>query len=143
MNSALNELLKQASRSFWLTLRVLAGGGAPANRPRRTCSRAPRIRSRTRKSCRSANGSRRCSNCASGFSAQSSAPLNFGVFAQSQGRAEGKVLPLEKVEDALAALKEFSDADQKLIREVLATNYGYAARNWIYAVFPTRRRRKL
>jgi farnesyl-diphosphate farnesyltransferase len=51
---------------------------------------------------------------------QSSAPLNFGVLAQKQNLAAEKLL-LEKVEDSLAALKEFSAEDQKLIREVLVT----------------------
>jgi farnesyl-diphosphate farnesyltransferase len=51
---------------------------------------------------------------------QSSAPLNFGALAQSQGKPDEKLL-LERVEDALAVAKTFSAADQKLIREVLAT----------------------
>jgi farnesyl-diphosphate farnesyltransferase len=51
---------------------------------------------------------------------QSSAPLHFGELAQQQGSPAEKSL-LEKVEASLAALKEFSDADQKLIRDVLTT----------------------
>jgi len=51
---------------------------------------------------------------------QSSAPLNFGEFAKQQGSASEKLL-LERVEDSLSALQHFSADDQKLIRDVLQT----------------------
>jgi farnesyl-diphosphate farnesyltransferase len=51
---------------------------------------------------------------------QSSAPLNFGDLAKEQVLPAEKLL-LEKVEDALAAVKDFSDADRQLIRDVLTT----------------------
>jgi farnesyl-diphosphate farnesyltransferase len=47
-------------------------------------------------------------------------PLNFGALAQSQGQPAEKLL-LEKIEVALAALKELSVADQQLIHAVLTT----------------------
>ncbi len=51
---------------------------------------------------------------------RSSAPLNFGELAQQQGSPAEKLL-LEKIEESLARLQEFSTEDQKLIRDVLAT----------------------
>jgi len=49
-----------------------------------------------------------------------SAPLDFGELARQQGSPAERIL-LEKFEDSVARLKEFSEADQKLIREVLVT----------------------
>ena len=54
---------------------------------------------------------------------QNSAPLNFGELARQQGSPAEKLL-LEKTGDSLAALNNFSAADQKLIRDVLATITG-------------------
>ena len=54
---------------------------------------------------------------------QTSEPLNFGELAQKQNLSAEKLL-LEKIEDSLAALQNFSAADQKLIRDVLATITG-------------------
>ena len=51
---------------------------------------------------------------------ETSAPLNFGELIQRQNSSAEKLL-LEKVEASLAELRQFSTADQKLIREVLAT----------------------
>jgi farnesyl-diphosphate farnesyltransferase len=51
---------------------------------------------------------------------QNAAPLDFGELAQHQGASAEKEL-LENAEAALAALKNFSDADQQLIRDVLQT----------------------
>jgi farnesyl-diphosphate farnesyltransferase len=54
---------------------------------------------------------------------QNSTPLNFGELARQQGSSAEKLL-LEKVEDSLSVLQDFSIADQKLIREVLDTITG-------------------
>jgi farnesyl-diphosphate farnesyltransferase len=47
-------------------------------------------------------------------------PVNFSNLAQHQGSPAEKLL-LEKVEDSLVALQNFSEADQKLIHDVLTT----------------------
>ena len=54
---------------------------------------------------------------------QNSGPLDFGEFARHQGLVSEKML-LEKVEDSLAALLTLSPEDLKLVREVLATITG-------------------
>jgi len=54
---------------------------------------------------------------------QSSAPLDFGGLAQSQGSPAEKLL-LEKTGDSLALLQNLSPADLKLVREVLAVITG-------------------
>ncbi|HVU27873.1 MAG TPA: phytoene/squalene synthase family protein [Verrucomicrobiae bacterium] len=119
MSPALNELLRATSRSFWLTLRVLPGAirlqiGLAYLLARTTDTIADteiipleqrldalhKLRGR--------------------ILGSNNTPLNFGELAKQQGLPAEKLL-LEKVEDNLAALQKFSTADQKLIREVLAT----------------------
>ena len=52
-----------------------------------------------------------------------SKPLDFGSLAQQQGSSAERVL-LERVEEALGLLSSFPEADQKLIRGVLQTILG-------------------
>ena len=85
-----------------------------------TCSRARPIPSPIPNSSRWNNGSTRCKNCANGFSAKISAPLNFGELARHQALPAEHAL-LEKVEDSLAQLQTLSPADLKLVRNVLTT----------------------
>lgn len=113
----LKDLLRQTSRSFYLTLRALPGRVRPqislAYLLARTADTIAdtefvpveqrldalkRLRGRT----------------------QSAAitPLNLGVLAQQQSSGAEKLL-LEKVEDSLALLNTLSPADQQLVRAVL------------------------
>jgi len=119
MAANLQELLKATSRSFYLTLRVLPVAIRPQIGLAYLLARATdtvadtgilpveqrlaalkKLRERIR--------------------GQSSAPLNFGEFAQRQGSPAEKRL-LENIEAALTALTGFSTGDQNLIREVLVT----------------------
>jgi farnesyl-diphosphate farnesyltransferase len=113
----LNELLRATSRSFYLTLRVLP----PAIRPQiglayllaRTTDTiadteilppAQRIHA-LQILCERIQGTRE-------------QPGNFRDLIQHQGSPAEKLL-LEKIGDSLAALEQFSDADKKLVRDVL------------------------
>ncbi len=118
-NELLTDLLKATSRSFYLTLRVLPA----AVRPQIGLAY---LLARTTDTIADTEilpvGERldALKKLRERILGQNSTPLKFGELAKQQGSSAEKLL-LEKVEDALAALKEFSDADQKLIREVLAT----------------------
>jgi farnesyl-diphosphate farnesyltransferase len=119
MTTPLNELLRATSRSFYLTLRVLPAPvrsqiGLAYLLARATDTIAdteiipPAQRLEALKKLRER------------ILGHSSAPLNFGELAKQQGAPAEKLL-LEKIESALAALKDFSAEDQKLIRNVLST----------------------
>ena len=119
MNAALNELLKQTSRSFYLTLRVLPAAVRPQiglayllARTTDTIADTDILPVAQRLDALHTLRER--------ILGQNSTPLRFGELAEEQGEPAEKVL-LERVEDALAAQSEFSAADQKLIRDVLAT----------------------
>jgi len=118
MPKPLTGLLKQTSRSFYLTLRVLPGAirqqiGLTYLLARTSDSIADteivpldqrlaalqKMRER--------------------ILGQSATRLNFGELAKQQGSPAESAL-LEKVEDSLAALQNCSADDQKLIRDVLA-----------------------
>jgi farnesyl-diphosphate farnesyltransferase len=121
-NESLTALLKATSRSFHLTLRVLPGAIRPQiglayllARTTDTIADTEILPVEQRLAALKQLRER--------ILGQSSAPLNFGALARHQGLPAERVL-LERVEDALAALKEFSGADQKLIREVLAAITG-------------------
>lgn len=122
MAGTLQELLKATSRSFYLTLRVL-----PA--PVRSQIGLAYLLARTTDTVADTEilpveqRLAALQKLRERIQGQSSTPLNFGEFAQQQGSPAEKQL-LEKIELALAALGEFSPADQKLIREVLATITG-------------------
>jgi farnesyl-diphosphate farnesyltransferase len=116
---SLDDLLKATSRSFYLTLRVLPA----AVRPQIGLAY---LLARTTDTIADTEilpvGERldALQKLRERILGQSFAPLNFGELAKRQGSPSEKLL-LEKVEDALAALKEFSESDQKLMRDVLAT----------------------
>jgi farnesyl-diphosphate farnesyltransferase len=119
MTANLQELLKQTSRSFYLTLRVLPARVRPQiglayllARTTDTIADTEIVPLDQRLGALQQLRER--------ILGQNSAPLNFGELARQQGSPAEKLL-LEKTEDSLAALKNFSAADQKLIRDVLAT----------------------
>jgi farnesyl-diphosphate farnesyltransferase len=118
MGDELNNLLKATSRSFWLTLRVL-----PARvRPQIGLAY---LLARTTDTIADTDilpvGDRLAAlqKFRERILGQTSTALNFGALAEKQGSPAEKSL-LENVEASLTALKNFSDADQKLIRDVLA-----------------------
>ena len=119
MNAALNDLLKQTSRSFYLTLRVLPARVRPQiglayllARTTDTIADTEIVPLTQRLEALQKLRER--------ILGQSSAPLNFGTLAQSQGLPAEKLL-LEKTEESLALLRTLSAADLKLVREVLTT----------------------
>ena len=122
MAGTLNDLLKQTSRSFYLTLRVLPAAIRPQIGlayllartadtiadtelvpPEQRLDALKRLRERIQGS--------------------STAPLNLAGLAQHQGSSAEKLL-LEKVEDSLTLLQTLSPADQQLARTVLNTITG-------------------
>jgi farnesyl-diphosphate farnesyltransferase len=119
MTGALNDLLKATSRSFYLTLRVLPAAVRPQiglayllARTTDTIADTEIVPLDQRLGALQQLRER--------ILGQNSAPLNFGELARQQGSSAEKLL-LEKTEDSLSALQNFSAADQKLIRDVLAT----------------------
>ena len=119
MSTALNDLLRATSRSFYLTLRVLPAAVRPQiglayllARTTDTIADTEILPVEQRLDALQKLRER--------ILGRNSAPLNFSGVAAEQGLAAEKLL-LEKVEASLAALKDFSAADQKLIRDVLTT----------------------
>ncbi len=115
----LTALLKEVSRSFYLTLRVLPtavrspiGLAYLLARATDTIADTKIVSPAQRRTALLALGGR--------IAGQSRAPLNFGELARHQGLPSERRL-LERVEEALGALGQFSSADRQLIREVLAT----------------------
>ena len=115
----LTRLLKQVSRSFYLTLRVLPRAIRPQiglayllARTTDTIADTELIPLEQR-----LEALRKLWERILGLS---SAPLNFDGLAQQQGAPAEKLL-LEKTEASLALLQNLSPADLKLVREVLAT----------------------
>jgi farnesyl-diphosphate farnesyltransferase len=118
-NWQLPDLLKATSRSFYLTLRVLPARVRPQiglayllARTTDTVADTEILPVSERLAALQKLRER--------ILGQNSEPLNFGELAQKQNLSAEKLL-LEKVEDSLAALKFFSAADQKIIRNVLTT----------------------
>jgi farnesyl-diphosphate farnesyltransferase len=115
----LGELLKEVSRSFYLTLRVLPakirspiGLAYLLARTTDTIADTELVPLEQRLA-----GLRQLRERIQG---QGEAPLDFGDLAQRQGsRAEGVLL--EKCESSLALLRRLPPADGQLVREVLAT----------------------
>jgi farnesyl-diphosphate farnesyltransferase len=118
-HESLNALLKATSRSFYLTLRVLPAAVRPQIGLAYLLARTTDTVADT-EILPVAQRLEALQKLRERILGQSSAPLNFGALAQSQGEPAEKLL-LERVEDALSELKEFSAADQKLIRDVLTT----------------------
>src|SRR5271154_6424958 len=117
MPTALNDLLKATSRSFYLTLRVLPARVRPQIGLAYLLARTTDTIADT-ELVPPAQRLDALQKLRERILGQNSAPLNFGELAQKQNLSAEKLL-LEKVEDSLAALQKFSAADQKLIREVL------------------------
>src|ERR1039458_7936234 len=119
MPNALNDLLKATSRSFYLTLRVLPAAVRPQiglayllARTTDTIADTEIVPLDQRLGALQQLRER--------ILGQNSAPLNFGELARQQVSPAEKSL-LEKTENSLSALQNFCAADQKLIRDVLAT----------------------
>jgi farnesyl-diphosphate farnesyltransferase len=119
MPTALNDLLKATSRSFYLTLRVLPARVRPQIGLAYLLARTTDTIADT-ELVPPAQRLDALQKLRERILGQTSAPLNFGELAQKQNLSAEKLL-LEKVEDSLAALQKFSVEDQKLIRDVLST----------------------
>ena len=119
MPTALNDLLKATSRSFYLTLRVLPVRVRPQIGLAYLLARTTDTIADT-ELVPPAQRLGALQKLRERILGQNSAPLNFGKLAQKQNMSAEKLL-MQKVEDCLSALQNFSDADQKLIREVLIT----------------------
>jgi farnesyl-diphosphate farnesyltransferase len=117
MPTALNDLLKATSRSFYLTLRVLPARVRPQIGLAYLLARTTDTIADT-ELVPPAQRLDALQKLRERILGQTSAPLNFGGLAQKQNLSVEKLL-LEKVEDSLAALQNFSAEDQKLIRDVL------------------------
>ncbi|MDE3068238.1 MAG: squalene/phytoene synthase family protein [Verrucomicrobiota bacterium] len=118
MTPGLNNLLRATSRSFYLTLRALPG----AIRPQIGLAYLLARTTDTIADTDIVPPDRRLDalqRLRESILAPSSAPTDFGDLAQHQASPAEKLL-LEKAEDSLSALRHFSAADQRLIREVLA-----------------------
>ncbi len=116
------DLLRQTSRSFYLTLRVLPGAIRPQislayllARTADTIADTELVPIEQR-----LDALKRLRERIQGTS---TAPLNLGALAQQQGSSAEKLL-LEKAEDSLALLQTLSSADQPLLRTVLNTITG-------------------
>jgi len=121
-NALLTDLLKQTSRSFYLTLRALPRKVRPQislayllARTADTIADTDLVHVEQR-----LDALRRLRERISGTAIT---PLNFGALAQQQGAPAEKLL-LEKVEESLTLLSTLSSADQQLVRAVLATITG-------------------
>ncbi len=119
MPTALNNLLQATSRSFYLTLRVLPSRVRPQIGLAYLLARTTDTIADT-EILPVAQRLDALQKLRERILGQSSAPLNFCALAQNQSLSAEKSL-LEKIEDALAALKNFPEEDQKLIRDVLIT----------------------
>jgi farnesyl-diphosphate farnesyltransferase len=118
-NELLTDLLKDVSRSFYLTLRVLP----KAIRPQIGLAYLLARTTDTIADTEIVSLERRLellSQLRGRILGNSQAPLNFGELAQNQSSLAERVL-LERCEESLSLLNTLSAADQKLIREVLIT----------------------
>jgi farnesyl-diphosphate farnesyltransferase len=119
MTGALNDLLKATSRSFYLTLGVLPARVRPQIGLAYLLARTTdTIADTDVLPVEQRLGALR--QLRDRILGRSSAPLNLGEFAGRQTSPLEKAL-LEKIDSSLEVLRDFSPADQQLIREVLAT----------------------
>jgi farnesyl-diphosphate farnesyltransferase len=121
-NALLTDLLRQTSRSFYLTLRVLPGAIRPQislayllARTADTIADTELVPIEQR-----LDALKRLRERVQGTS---TTPLNLGELAKRQGSVAEETL-LEKVEDSLALLPTLSPTDQPLVRNVLNTITG-------------------
>src|SRR5471030_1835250 len=119
MPTALNDLLQATSRSFYLTLRVLPARVRPQIGLAYLLARTTDTIADTElvPPAQRLDALQKLRERILGLS---SAPLNFGELAQKQNLSAEKLL-LNKIEDGLSTLQSFSEADKKLIRDVLTT----------------------
>ncbi len=122
MNADLNQLLKDTSRSVYLTLRVLPGGIRPQiglayllARTTDTIADTEIVPVEQRLGALQFLRER--------ILDAHHKPADFGELAKQQGKPEEKLL-LERCEVSLAALEQFNAADQQRIRDVLKTIIG-------------------
>src|SRR6202167_6325286 len=109
MTEALNDLLKAASRSFYLTLRVLPARVRPQIGLAYLLARTTDTIADT-EIVPPAQRLDALQKLRERILGQSSAPLNFGELARQQNLSTEKLL-LEKVEDSLMVLQNFSAPD--------------------------------
>jgi len=114
-----DDLLKAASRSFYLTLSVLPARVRPQIGLAYLLARTTDTIADT-ELVPLAQRLDALQKLRERILGQSSAPLNFGELAKQQGSAAERIL-LEKVEGSLALLKTLSPADLKLVCNVLTT----------------------
>ena len=117
MNASLKQLLKQTSRSFYLTLRVLPGRVRPQIGLAYLLARTTDTIADT-EIVPLAQRLDALQKLRARILARSSTPLNFGELAKQQASPAERLI-LEKVEDSLAALQKFSPPDQQRVRGVL------------------------
>jgi farnesyl-diphosphate farnesyltransferase len=115
----LDDLLRATSRSFYLTLRVLPAAVRPQIGLAYLLARTTDTIADT-EIIALARRLDALQQLRERILGRNSTPLNFGELVQQQSLSAEKLL-LEKIEVGLAALQQFSDADQKLIRAVLTT----------------------
>lgn len=115
----LTKLLKDVSRSFYTTLRVLPGAVRPQISLAYLLARATDTVADTQivSIDLRLDALRLLRERILGLHEQ---PLNFGELSRQQGSSSERVL-LERIEEALSLLVSFPMADQQLIREVLTT----------------------
>jgi len=119
MKSDLKDLLRQTSRSFYLTLRVLPAAVRPQIGLAYLLARTTDTIADT-EILPVAQRLDALQKLRDRILGQSSAPLNFGELAQSQASPAERSL-FEKTEDSLALLPKLIPADLTLVREVLTT----------------------
>src|SRR5580704_5609945 len=122
MPTALNDLLKATSRSFYLTLRVLPARVRPQIGLAYLLARTTDTITDT-ELVPPAQRIHALQILREQILGSRSEPVNFTDLAQHQGSPAEKLL-LEKVGDSLALLQTLSTADLKLVRAVLATITG-------------------
>jgi farnesyl-diphosphate farnesyltransferase len=115
----LTDLLKEVSRSFYLTMRILPAAIRPQISLAYLLARTTDTIADTEIISVEQRVEALEKLCAR-ILGTSDAPLNFGELACNQGLPAERVL-LERCEDALTLLAEFSSEDQKKIRDVLET----------------------
>jgi farnesyl-diphosphate farnesyltransferase len=119
MTAALQELLRDTSRSFYLTLRVLPVAVRPQIGLAYLLARATDTIADT-ELVPVAERLDALQQLRARILGQTSAPLKFSGLAAQQGSSSEKLL-LEKIEDALTQLATLTPEDLKCVREVIST----------------------
>jgi len=119
MTGSTDDLLQATARSFYLTLRVLPARVRPQIGLAYLLARTTDTIADT-EIVPLAQRLAALQHLRERILGRTTAPLAFGELARQQGSPAEKVL-LERVEDSLAALRNFSTGDQQLIQDVLTT----------------------